>query len=67
MNERDFRDQMANANGLSNEQLLSDLEKRAADAEHRLSVLENGNAGLCLRPSSSQTGCACNSLDYNVF
>ncbi|KAL0027288.1 hypothetical protein WJX77_010354 [Trebouxia sp. C0004] len=33
---------MATTNGLSNEQLLSELEKRAADAENRLSVLENG-------------------------
>ncbi len=46
MNERDFRDQMANTNGLSNEQLLSELEKRAADAEKRLNVLESGNEGL---------------------
>ncbi|DBB11923.1 TPA: hypothetical protein ACH3X3_006063 [Trebouxia sp. C0006] len=45
MNERDFRDQMANTNGLSNEQLLSELEKRAADAEKRLNVLESGNEG----------------------
>ncbi|KAL0030051.1 hypothetical protein WJX79_003778 [Trebouxia sp. C0005] len=42
MNQRDARDQMANTNGLSNEQLLSELEKRAADAENRLSALENG-------------------------
>ena len=57
MNEHDFRNQMATTNGLSNEQLLSELEKRAADAEHRLSVLENENEGLCLClcPSSSQT------------
>lgn len=53
MNQRDARDQMANTNGLSNEQLLSELEKRAADAENRLSALENGNQGLCLCPSSS--------------
>ncbi len=39
---------MANTNGLSNEQLLSELEKRAADAENRLSVLERGNEGLWL-------------------
>lgn len=45
MNEHDFRNQMATTNGLNNEQLLSELEKRAADAEHRLSVLENGNEG----------------------
>ncbi|DBA94159.1 TPA: hypothetical protein ACH3X1_001797 [Trebouxia sp. C0004] len=36
---------MATTNGLSNEQLLSELEKRAADAENRLSVLENGSEG----------------------
>ncbi|KAL0048175.1 hypothetical protein WJX82_009297 [Trebouxia sp. C0006] len=34
---------MANTNGLSNEQLLSELEKRAADAEKRLNVLESGS------------------------
>ena len=67
MNERDLRDQMANTNGLSNEQLLSELEKRAADAENRLSVLESGNEGLWLCPSSSRTSCACTLLDYNVF
>jgi chaperonin cofactor prefoldin len=39
---------MANTNGLSNEQLLSELEKRASDAENRLSVLERGNEGLWL-------------------
>ena len=54
MNERGFRDQMATTNGFSSEQLLSELEKRAADAENRLSVLESGNEGLCLCPSSSQ-------------
>ena len=48
MNERELRNQMANTNGLSNEQLLSELEKRAADAENRLSVLERGNEGLWL-------------------
>ena len=46
MKERVFRDQMAKTNGLSNEHLLSELEKRAADAENRLSVLERGNEGL---------------------
>ena len=33
---------MADANGLSNDKLLTDLEQRAKDAEKRISALESG-------------------------
>ncbi len=44
---------MADSNHLSNEQLLKELEKRAADAEERLSVLEKGET----KPGAMRSAC----------